>query len=104
MEALNQVGDLTGLPLDIPEAAAEALTETGHAAQQARGARGAAAGGATDREPRPGRRDSEAESEFSFTADTKENAENQNLLTLLYTIAQVPTLCRPADLLYGDCC
>jgi len=103
-EALNQIGSSEGLPpLDIPEAAAEALTETGHAAQQARGARGAAAN-ANDREGRAGRRGSEAESEFSFAAETKENAENQNLLTLLYTIAQVPTLCRSAGFPSGDGC
>ncbi|KAF8538352.1 hypothetical protein BDD12DRAFT_885287 [Trichophaea hybrida] len=71
------------LGIHIPESAAEALTETGHAAQQARGARH----GVNGREGRTGRRSSEHDTELSFE-ETKENNENQNLLTLLYTIAQ----------------
>jgi len=102
-DALNQPEDSEGLPLDIPEAAAEALRETGHAAQQARGARGAVAS-ANEREGRAGRRAGDVDSEFSFTADTKENTENQNLLTLLYTIAQVLISLSVEPAFYGDWC
>ncbi|KAA8899175.1 hypothetical protein FN846DRAFT_909736 [Sphaerosporella brunnea] len=86
LETLNHAAAVSR-GLNIPESAAEALTETGHAAQQARGAR-ARAGSADGREGRAGRRSSDAGSEFSFAAETKENSDNQNLLTLLYTIAQ----------------
>jgi hypothetical protein len=87
LDTLNQATGASGA-LDIPESAAEALTETGHAAQQARRAR-AGSNSADGREGRAGQRSSDADSEFSFAAETKENSENQNLLTLLYTIAQV---------------
>ena len=86
LQTLNQELNVT-LPLGIhiPESTAEALTETGHAAQQARGARNGLGG----REGRAGRRGSVLDTELSFEEETKENSENQNLLTLLYTIAQV---------------
>jgi len=90
IHALNQdaeTGASIPLGIHIPESAAEALTETGHAAQQARGARN----GVNGREGRSGRRSSEHNTELSFDEETKENNENQNLLTLLYTIAQVLT-------------
>ena len=86
LQTLNQELD-ANLPLGIhiPESTAEALTETGHAAQQARGARH----GLNGRDGRAGRRGSVLDTELSFEEETKENNENQNLLTLLYTIAQV---------------
>ena len=86
LQTLNQELNVN-LPLGIhiPESTAEALTETGHAAQQARGARNGLGG----REGRAGRRGSVLDTELSFEEETKENNENQNLLTLLYTIAQV---------------
>ncbi|KAI5803857.1 hypothetical protein EDC01DRAFT_611613, partial [Geopyxis carbonaria] len=84
-QALNQEdGEVPRI--DIPDSIAEALTETGHAAQEARGA--GSGGGGDGREGRAGRRSSDQESEFSFTPETKESIENQNLLTLLYSIAQ----------------
>lgn len=89
-EQLQQVlnGDTGGLPtgtepIFIPESVAEGLTERGHAAQDARGA-------GDGREGRAGRGSSDQDSEYSFMPETsKEHLENQNLLTLLYTIAQV---------------
>lgn len=93
LQNLNQEGGDLGtappLGIHIPESAAEALIDTGHAAQQARGARvgDSSVDGREGRAER--RRNSIARSENSFSAETRENNENQNLLTLLYTIAQV---------------
>jgi hypothetical protein len=97
LQQLNQEGDGSQPGIEIPESVAEALTETGHAAQEARGAGnvGLTVNG------RSGRRSSIQESEFSFAAETKESAENQNLLTLLYTIAQVRV--HACITSYGEC-
>lgn len=61
--------------MDIPESVADALVEAAVAAQEARGAGGVDRG-----------RGADDDSDFSFAPDMK---ENQNLLNLLYLIAEV---------------
>lgn len=67
--------------MDIPPSVADALVDAAVAAQEARGAGG-------DRAARSGGGGGggDDESDFSYAPDTK---ENQNLLNLLYLIAEV---------------
>lgn len=74
VEALGVEGGI-----DIPPSVADALVDAAVAAQEARGAGG-------DRAARGGVGGGDDDSDFSYTPDTK---ENQNLLNLLYLIAEV---------------